>query len=104
MEMSEQFLRRVIGDYFKSEFTKILPEVIKDVVKSNPLFAGQEFVHIQTAMERYNLSRKTIYNYHKRGYITLHTTEGKTFVSILELEVHIRNHPLPRNFANRMEP
>ena len=96
MELSEQFLKKVIGDYFKSEFTKILPEIIKDVVKSNPLFVGQEFISIQTAMERYNLSRKTIYNYHNRGYILLHTTEGKTFVSVLELETHIRNHPLPK--------
>lgn len=96
MEMSEQFLKRMITDYFKSEFSKVLPEIIKESVKSNPLFVGQEYVHIQTAMQRYNLSRKTLYNYHKRGYITMHTTEGKTFISILELETHIRNHPLPR--------
>jgi len=96
MELAEPFLKKLIGDYFKSEFSKILPKVVQEAVKDNPLFIGQEFIHIQAAMERYNLSRKTIHNYHNRGYITLHSTEGKTFVSVPQFEAHIRSHPLPR--------
>lgn len=96
MELTDQFLKKVFGDYFKSEFSKILPEVIREAVKGNPLFIGQEFISIKSAMIRYTLSRKTIYNYHNRGHITLHTSDGKTFISILELEAHIRNNPLPK--------
>lgn len=96
MELTDQFLKKVFGDYFKSEFSKILPEVIREAVKGNPLFIGQEFISIKSAVIRYNLSRKTIYNYHNRGHITLHTSDGKTFISIVELETHIRNNPLPR--------
>jgi ACT domain-containing protein len=61
----------MIWEYFKGEFSKILPEVVKDVIKNNPLFVGQEFVSVKAAMNRYNLSRRTIYNYHNGGYITL---------------------------------
>ncbi len=96
MELTDQFLRKMVGEYFKAEFSKILPEVVKEVIKDNPLFIGQEFVSIRTAMERYDLSRRTIYNYNNRGYITLHSSEGKTFVSVLQLEEHIRKHPIPR--------
>ncbi len=96
MELTDQFLRKMVGEYFKGEFSKILPEVVKEVIKDNPLFIGQEFVSIRKAMERYDLSRRTIYNYNNRGYITLHSSEGKTFVSVLQLEEHIRKHPIPR--------
>lgn len=96
MELTDQFVKKIFGDYFKSEFSKILPEVIRETIKANPLFIGQEFISIKNVMIRYNLSRKTIYNYHNRGHITLHTSDGKTFISIVELEAHIKNNPLPR--------
>jgi hypothetical protein len=60
-------------------------------------FCRTGFVLIEEATRRYNICRRTIYNYHKRGYITLCSSEGKTFVSIRELENHIRKNPLGRS-------
>lgn len=96
VELTDQFLKKLLADYLKSEFSKILPDVIREAVRGNPLFIGQEFISIKSAMIRFNLSRKTIYNYHNRGHVTLHTSDGKTFISIVELEAHIRNNPLTR--------
>ena len=89
MELSKQFLKEVFGNYLETAFAQMLPSIIKDAIQNNDLFVGQDFVSIEEATRRYHLSRKTIYNYHKKGYITLHTSDGKTFVSIRELEAHI---------------
>lgn len=97
MELSKQFLKEVLGNYLETAFSQMLPSIIQDAIKNNDLLVGQDFVSIEEAARRYSLCRKTIYNYHKKSYITLHSSEGKTFVSIRELEAHIRKNPLPRN-------
>lgn len=80
----------------KTTFKELLPSLLKEVLLSNELFVGQDFVSIEEATRRYSICRRTIYNYHKRGYITLCSSEGKTFVSIREIENHIRKNPLAR--------
>jgi hypothetical protein len=97
MELSKQFLKEVLGNYLESTFSKLLPDIIRESVKGSEFFIGQDFISIEEVVRRYNLCRKTIYNYHNKSYITLHSSEGKTFVSIKELEAHIRKNPLPRN-------
>ena len=97
MELSKQFLKEVLRNYLETAFSQMLPSIIQDAIKNNDLLVGQDFVSIEEAARRYSLCRKTIYNYHKKSYITLHSSEGKTFVSIRELEAHIRKNPLPRN-------
>jgi len=97
MELSNQFLKEVLGKYLESAFSKLLPEIIKEALKKSEVFIGQDFVSIEEATRRYNLCRKTLYNYHNKNYITLHSSGGKTFVSIRELESHIKQNPIPRN-------
>ena len=97
MELSKQFLREVLGNYLEGTFSKVLPEIIKEAVENSDMFLGQDFISLEEAVRRYNLCRKTFYNYHNKGYITLHSSEGKTFVSVRALEAHIRRNPLPRD-------
>jgi len=102
MEFSKQLLREMLGSYLKTTFSEVLPEIIRESFKNSDLLTGQDFVCLEEASSRFRLCRKTLYNYHNKGYITLHSSEGKTFVSIRELEAHIRKHPLPRNFGMKM--
>ncbi len=102
MEFSKQLIKEMLGAYLETTFSKILPSLVTEALKGNDLFIAQDFVSIEEATRRYNLCRKTLYNYHNKGYITLHSSEGKTFVSVRELETHIRKHPLPRNLGMKM--
>jgi hypothetical protein len=102
MEISKQLLKEMLGSYLKTTFSEILPELIKESLKHSDLLIGQDFLCLEEACTRFRLCRKTLYNYHNKGYITLHTSEGKTFVSIRELEGHIRKHPLPRNLGMKV--
>jgi len=97
MDFSKQLIKEMLGNYLQATFTKILPDLIRESVQDCDLFVVQDFVSLEEAVRRYNLCRKTLYNYHHKKYITLHSSEGKTFVSIRELEAYIRKHPLPRN-------
>jgi ACT domain-containing protein len=97
MEFPKQLFKEMLGSYLETALSSLLPDIIKDAVKGNDLLIGQDFVSIKEAIRRYNLCRKTIYNYHNKQYITLRSSEGKTFVSIKELEAHIKRNPLPRN-------
>jgi hypothetical protein len=99
MEFSKQLMKEMLGSYLETTFSKILPALINEAIHTNDLFIAQDFVSLQEATSRYSLCRKTLYNYHNKGYITLHSSEGKTFVSIRELENHIRKSPLPRNLG-----
>jgi ACT domain-containing protein len=97
MDLPKQFIRELFDNYLQNSFAKILPGIVKEALSHDALVKRQEFIALDEACKRYSLSRKTLYNYHKRKYITLCSSEGKTFVSIFELEAHIRKNPLPRN-------
>lgn len=97
MNAKDEFLKEIFEGFFRKSLTDLLPTVLKESIKKSVV--SQEFISINRAVKKYNLSRRTLYNYHERKYITLHTTEGKTFVSIVELEDHIRKNPLPRKAA-----
>lgn len=92
----------MLGCYLQTTLKELLPSLLNDAIGSNDLFIGQDFVALDEVSRRYSICRKTLYNYHNKGYITLHSSEGKTFVSIRELETHIRSHPLPRNLRIKM--
>lgn len=98
MNIKDEFLKEVFGNYFQEALAMLLPTVLTESIKK--VLITQEFISLNKAMKKYNLSRRTLYNYHDRKYITLHTTEGKTFVSMVELEDHIRKNPLPRKERN----
>jgi ACT domain-containing protein len=102
MDFSKQLIKDMLGAYLETTFSKVLPSLISEALQGNDLFVAQDFVSIDEATRRYNLCRKTLYNYHNKGYITLHSSEGKTFVSIRELEAHIRKNPLPRNLGMKI--
>jgi ACT domain-containing protein len=102
MEFSKQLIKEMLGNYLQTTFSQVLPEIIKESLKNSDLLIAQDFVCLEEATSRFHLCRKTLYNYHNKGYITLHSSEGKTFVSIRELEAHIRKHPLPRNLGVKM--
>lgn len=102
MDFSKQLMKEMLGAYLETTFSKVLPSLISEALQGNDLFVAQDFVSIEEATRRYNLCRKTLYNYHNKRYITLHSSEGKTFVSIRELEAHIRKNPLPRNLGMKM--
>ena len=94
MNIKDEFLKQLFENYFQKSLGELLPTILKESIKKTVV--RQEFISLNKAIKKYNLSRKTLYNYHERKYITLHTTEGKTFVSVIELEDHIRKNPLPR--------
>lgn len=102
MDMSKQLLKEMLGSYLKTTFSEILPSLITKALQGNDLLTGQDFISLEEATRRYSLCRKTLYNYHNRGHITLHSSEGKTFVSIRELEAHIKRNPLPRNLGMKV--
>jgi hypothetical protein len=102
MDLPKQFIKEMLAAYFEASFSQLLPSLVSEALKRNDLFVFQNFVPLDEASRRYNLCRKTLYNYHNRGYITLHSSEGKTFVPIRELEAHIKRNPLPRNFGIKM--
>ncbi|MBL0744844.1 MerR family DNA-binding transcriptional regulator [Chryseolinea sp. Jin1] len=97
MDLREQFVREIFETYLKNVISKTIPTAIRNALKESNICQRQEFVSIKEASKKYDVSTRTLYNYHKRGYITLRSTEGKTFVSVIELEDHIKNHPIPRN-------
>jgi ACT domain-containing protein len=96
MDLTKQLMKEMLGSYLSSTFSQILPVLIREALKGNELIIGQDFVSLEEATRRYQICRKTLYNYNNKKYITLHSSEGKTFVSIRELENHIRKNPLPR--------
>lgn len=96
MDLREQFVKEIFEGYFSRSFTRILPGLINKAIQDSATHR-QEFLPIKEVCKQYNLSLRTLYNYHKKGYITLRTTERKTFVSVFELDEHIRNHPVQRN-------
>lgn len=98
MAFKDQMMKEVFEIYFKNVLSELLPDAINKAIKSSAVMKRQEFISLSRAIKRYNLSRKTFYNYHQRGYITLHSSEGKTFVSVTDLENHIKNNPLPRKY------
>jgi hypothetical protein len=102
MDFSKQLMKEMLGAYLEKSFSKLLPALISEALQGNDLFVAQDFVPIDEATRRYNLCRKTLYNYHNKHYITLHSSEGKTFVSIRQIEAHIRKNPLPRNLGMKI--
>jgi hypothetical protein len=99
MDFSRQLFKEMLGSFLESKFSEILPALITEALHRSDLLIGQDFISLEDAAKRYDLCRKTFYNYHNKGYITLHSSEGKTFVSIRELEAHIKKNPLPRNLG-----
>lgn len=102
MEVSKAMIKEMLGCYLQTTLAELMPTIISDAIKQNDLFIGQDFISIEEGTRRYNICRKTLYNYHNKGYITLHSSEGKTFVSVRELESHIKRNPLPRNLGMKM--
>lgn len=102
MEFSERLLKEMLGSYLKKAFSEMLPDLLRESLQSSDLLISQDFVSLEEAVRRYNVCRKTLYNYHNKQYITLHSSDGKTFVSIRELENHIRKNPLPRNLGMKV--
>lgn len=96
---TDRILAQLLEESLQRTLHEIMPNVIKDIISKYPM-ASQEFIALEEAASRYHLSKRTFYNYHKRHYITLRSTEGKTFVSIIELENHIKNNPIPVSANN----
>lgn len=96
-QLNDDIFRQVFVSCLQKSLSELLPNAMKEAIASSMVFQTQDFISLARAIKRYNLCRKTFYNYHRKGYITLHSSEGKTFVSVMELENHIRKHPLPRD-------
>lgn len=58
MEFSKQLMKEMLGAYFETTFSKILPTLINEAIRGNDLFVAQDFVSIDEATRRYNLCRK----------------------------------------------
>ena len=94
MDFSRQLFKEMLATYLETKFSQILPVLIAEAIQGTDLLIGQDFISLDEATRRYHLCRKTLYNYHNKSYIT--------FVSIRELEAHIKKHPLPRNLGMKM--
>ena len=96
---TDRIIAQLLEESLQRMLLEIMPNVIQGIISKFPL-TSQEFISIEDAASRYHLSKRTFYNYHKRNYITLRSTEGKTFVSIIELENHIKNNPILASARN----
>jgi hypothetical protein len=100
MNLQNDLFKDALGDYIQNALSDLISEALDKAVRSSALFTAQDFISLKRATKKYDLCRKTLYNYHKQGYITLHSSEGKTFVSVRDLENHIRRNPLPRSISD----
>lgn len=100
MNLQDDHSKEAFGTYIQNALSDLISEALDKAVRSSALFTAQDFISLKRATKKYDLCRKTLYNYHTRGYITLHSSEGKTFVSVKDLENHIRQNPLPRNMSD----
>lgn len=97
MDLQEKMMKEIFETYFRNVLSELLPNALNEAIASSDILKRQEFISLSRAIKRYNLSRRTLYNYHQREYITLYSSQGKTFVSVTELENHIKNNPLARH-------
>lgn len=94
---ADKFLNQVLEEAVREAIKQVLPKVISELIANKEILLAQEFIPINETIKRYNLSRRTLYNYHHKGHITLRSTEGKTYVSLVELEIYIKNNPLKKD-------
>jgi hypothetical protein len=76
MELSRSLMKEMLGCYLQIAFSELFPSLINEALSKNDLFVGQDFISLEEATKRYNICRKTLYNYHNKQYITLHSSEG----------------------------
>jgi ACT domain-containing protein len=69
MNIKDEFFREVFENYFEKSLGELLPTILADLIKKSVV--KQEFISLTKAIKKYNLSRRTLYNYHERKYITL---------------------------------
>jgi ACT domain-containing protein len=69
MNIKDEFFREVFENYFQKSLGELLPTILADLIKKSVV--KQEFISLTKAIKKYNLSRRTLYNYHERKYITL---------------------------------
>jgi hypothetical protein len=67
MDFPKQFLSELFKSDMQNSFVKILPEIVKETFCTTSSVARQEFIALDEAYRRDSLSRKTLYNYHKRS-------------------------------------
>ena len=74
-------------DLIEERLHRIEALIVKLSKKSTISINGhQKYFHISEVVEMYELSRATLYNYHKKGIITLKKFAGKTYVSMEDIE------------------
>src|SRR5687768_4333307 len=92
MNSQHDLFASAFANYIANTLNDVISEALDKAFRSSAFSTSQDFISLKRATRRYDLCRKTFYNYHNRGYITLHSSEGKTFVSIRDLEDHIRKN------------
>lgn len=67
MNIKNEFLKEVFENYFRNALRELLPTVLTKSMKNSVV--RQEFISLNKAIKKYDLSRRTLYNYHERKYI-----------------------------------
>jgi hypothetical protein len=90
-------------NFFKPQFEKWLRASLENFFNEKVIYVGQEFKPVKQVMKSYDLSASSIRNYHHQGIISLRRAlpekRSRLFISVIELETHLRNNPLPRRAA-----
>ncbi|MEO7988639.1 MAG: hypothetical protein ABI663_03805 [Chryseolinea sp.] len=78
MISKEKIFRDLFEKSLNASFEAILLTLI-NAIRQNGHADRQEFLPINEIVKRYDISKRTLYNYHHKGYITLHTTKNIYF-------------------------
>ncbi len=74
-----------------NELESLIQNSVRKALKESRILEenNQKYIHLNTACERYNLTRQTFYNLNSKGVIKLKKldSKGKVYVSIDEIEL-----------------
>jgi hypothetical protein len=59
-EFSKQLFKEMLGSFLQSQFSEILPELMREAMGQNGLLICQEFIPLEEATRRYSIYRKTL--------------------------------------------
>lgn len=57
----------------------------------------QEMQHVSAAARRFGVSRKTVYNMHRKGEVTIFQHHSRALVRVAELRAALTRHALRRD-------
>jgi len=99
-------LNSIVAHAVQAAVKEALAEFSNQITQHRPVYL-REFLPLKEIEKKYNFSARTLYNYHCRGIIRLRSVgegQGKTFVSVIELERIIRQNVIKSKYNLTTNP